>query len=222
MDEFKFLEIPFYDDDMNKLLFKFILNTAVLTIIIRFIYYPITRRKDFLFTFFLISLVTFLICFVLKKNDLGLGLALGLFAVFGIIRYRTDAVPIKEMTYLFVVIGISVINALTTSKTSYLELIFTNFSVVALIYILEKVILLKHESSQIILYEKIELIKPERRAEMIADLENRTGLKINRISIQKINFLRDTAQIVIYYYDKDRVGGYNDSGSVSNSSDDDD
>lgn len=222
MDEFKFLEIPFYDDDMNKLLFKFVLNTLVLTIVIRFIYYPITRRKDYLFTFYLIAFVTFFICFVLKKNDLGLGLALGLFAVFGIIRYRTDAVPIKEMTYLFVVIGVSVINALTTSKTSYSELIFTNLSVVICIYVLEKVYLLKHESSKLVLYEKIELIKPERRAEMIADLESRTGLKINRISILKINFLRDTAQIMIYYFDNDTPGSYNDSGPRATANDDDD
>jgi hypothetical protein len=194
-----------------------------MTIIIRFIYYPLTRRKDFLFTFYLIGLITFIICFVLKKNELGQGMALGLFAIFAILRYRTDAIPIKEMTYLFVIIGISVVNALANSKTSYLELLFTNFSVVILIYILEKVFLLKHESSKMVMYEKIDLIKPEKRAEMIADLENRTGLKINRITILKINFLRDTAQILIHYYETGRgSGNYNDSGQVSNANDDDD
>jgi hypothetical protein len=147
-------------------------------------------------------------------------LALGLFAVFGIIRYRTDAVPIKEMTYLFVVIGISVVNALSTSKTSIVELLFTNLSVVASIYVLEKINFLKHESSKLVMYEKIELIKPERRSEMIADLEARTGLKINRVSIQKINFLRDTAQIVIYYYSNDQTSSY--TGSSSGANDDDD
>lgn len=222
MDDFKFLEIPFYDDDMNKLLFKFFLTGIVLTIIIRLIYYPITRRKDYLFTFYLIGVITFLICFVLKKNQLGQGMALGLFAIFAILRYRTDTIPIKEMTYLFVVIGVSVINALANSKTSYVELFFTNFSIVGVIFILEKVFFLKHEVSKIILYEKIDLIKPEKRPEMIADLENRTGLKINRVSIAKINFLRDTAQIVIYYYEDRATSSYNDSGTMNNSTDDDD
>jgi len=196
-----FLNIPIYDDDFVKLLVKFGLNIGVLIIIVRFLYYPSTRRKDFLFTYFMISLITFFICFVLQKNKIELGLALGLFAVFGIIRYRTDAVPIKEMTYLFVVIGVSLINGLANSKTSFIELLFTNLSIVGVIYLLEKIFLLRHESNKIILYEKIELIKPDRRKELIADLEQRTGLKINRISVGKINFLRDTAQIIIYYYE---------------------
>lgn len=201
---FEFLEVPIIDDDFFKLLFKFSINITALLIIIRFIYYPITKRKDFLFTYFLISIITFFICFALKKNELGLGLALGLFAVFGIIKYRTDAVPIKEMTYLFVVIGISVINALANSKTSYIELFFINAFVVGITFFLERVWLIKHESSKIILYEKIELIKPQLRHELIKDLEERTGIKINRVSIGKINFLRDTAQVVIYYYDSEQ------------------
>jgi hypothetical protein len=201
---FEFLDVPIIDDDFFKLLFKFSINILVLVLIIRFIYYPITKRKDFLFTYFLISVITFFICFALKKNELGLGLALGLFAVFGIIKYRTDAVPIKEMTYLFVVIGISVINALANNKTSYIELFFINAVVVLITYTLEKVWLIQHESSKIILYEKIELIKPELRAELIKDLEERTGIKINRVSIGKINFLRDTAQVIIYYFDSEQ------------------
>lgn len=204
MENMELFGIPFYDDDFTKLFFKFVLNFTVLTIILRYIYYPITKRKDFLFTYYLISLVTFFICFILKKNDLGLGLALGLFAVFGIIRYRTDAVPIKEMTYLFVVIGISVVNALSNAKVSLIELGFTNFSIAFIIFLLERVFLLKHESSKIITYEKIGLIKPENRIELLKDLEERTGLKINRIAIDKINFLRDTATIIIYYYDEDK------------------
>lgn len=201
---FEFLEVPLVDSDFFKLLFKFGINLFTLVVIIRFIYYPITKRKDFLFTYFLISLITFFLCFALKKNDLGLGLALGLFAVFGIIKYRTDAVPIKEMTYLFVVIGVSVINALANSKTSYLELFFINGVVMLVCYSLEKLWLIQHESSKIILYEKIELIKPDKRTELILDLESRTGIKINRVAIGKINFLRDTAQVIIYYYDSEQ------------------
>lgn len=197
-------DVPLIDSDFYKLLFKFSLNMIALIIIIRLIYYPITKRKDFLFTYFLISIITFFLCFALKKNDLGLGLALGLFAVFGIIKYRTDAVPIKEMTYLFVVIGVSVVNALANSKTSITELLFINVAIVAVIYLLENIWLIKHESSKIILYEKIDLIKPDRRTELILDLEARTGIKINRVAIGKINFLRDTAQVIIYYYDSEQ------------------
>ena len=196
--------VPLIDNDFYKLLFKFSLNFFALLIIIRAIYYPITKRKDFLFTYFLISIITFFLCFALKKNDLGLGLALGLFAVFGIIRYRTDAVPIKEMTYLFVVIGVSVINGLANSKTSIVELFFINIAIVFIIYLLENLWLVKHESSKIILYEKIDLIKPDRRTELILDLEARTGIKINRVAIGKVNFLRDTAQVIIFYYDSEQ------------------
>ncbi len=199
-----FLEVPLIDNDFYKLLFKFSLNMFTLVLIIRFIYYPITKRKDFLFTYFLISIITFFLCFALKKNDLGLGLALGLFAVFGIIKYRTDAVPIKEMTYLFVVIGVSVVNALANAKTSYVELLFINMVVVIVTFCLERVWLIRHESSKMVLYEKIELIKPERRAELIADLQERTGIKINRVAIGKINFLRDTAQVIVFYYDSEQ------------------
>ncbi len=219
--DFTLFDMPIMDDDIYKLLFKFGLNILALIFIIRLIYYPITKRKDFLFTYFLISVITFFICFALKKNDLGLGLALGLFAVFGIIKYRTDAVPIKEMTYLFIVIGISVINALANSKTSVTEIIFINFCVVLTVFLLERVWLLKHESSKIILYEKIDLIKPDKRQELMLDLEARTGIKINRIAIGKINFLRDTAQVIIYYYDSEQRQISDYSGKDSYSGDDD-
>lgn len=218
---FQFLDVPIIDNDFFKLMFKFSITIVVLVLIIRFIYYPITKRKDFLFTYFLISIITFFLCFALKKNDLGLGLALGLFAVFGIIKYRTDAVPIKEMTYLFVVIGVSVINALANSKTSYIELFFINAVIVIIAFVLEKVWLIQHESSKIILYEKIELIKPELRAELIKDLEERTGIRINRVSIGKINFLRDTAQVIIYYFDSEQKSISDYSGKDTFDGDDD-
>ncbi|MCX7987651.1 MAG: DUF4956 domain-containing protein [Bacteroidales bacterium] len=192
-----------------ELLLRFSFNLLIVFIIVRLLYYPITKRKDYLFTYILIAVITFLICFMLGNVKLQLGFALGLFAVFGIIRYRTNPMPIKEMTYLFVIIGISVINALANKKTSYAELFFTNFIVVALIFGLEKIWLLRHESCKVITYEKIDLIKPEKRQELIADLEKRTGLKINRVEIGKINFMRDTVQISIYYYsDENTVDNY--------------
>lgn len=214
-----FLGIPFIDNDIYKLLYKFVLNLIVIFVVIRLIYYPITKRKDFLFTYFLISFITFFICIALKNKNLDTGMALGLFAIFGIIRYRTDAIPIKEMTYLFVVIGISVINALSGKDHSHVAILFVNITLILMIYGFEYIWLLKHESSKLVIYEKIELIKKDKEAELIQDLENRTGLKINRVTIGKIDLLKDTAQVFIYYYERDAGSNYN-SKSDSDDSDD--
>lgn len=194
-------EISLIDmEDFLELLFRFGLNLLVVTIIVRLLYYKTSHRKDYFFTYILISTTVFLLCFLLENVKLELGFALGLFAIFGIIRYRTRQIPIKEMTYLFVVIGISVINALANRKVSYAELLFTNAVIVVVIMILERFLRLKHEERKVIEYEKIDLIVPERKEELIADLEKRVGVKINRIEIGKINFLRDSAKILIYYY----------------------
>ena len=186
--------------DFLELILRFAFNLLVIVILIRVVYYPIAKRKDYLFTYILIGTVVFLLCFLLENVKLQLGLALGLFAIFGIIRYRTNPIAIKEMTYLFIVIGVSVMNALANKKISYTELLFTNFAVIAVTYGLEKVFLLKHESRKTIIYEKIDLIKPENYQRLLKDLEARTGLKINRIEVGRIDFIRDTARIRIYYF----------------------
>ena len=151
----------------------------------------------------MISLTVFILCILLDNVKLELGFALGLFAIFGIIRYRTDPIPIKEMTYLFLVIGVSVLNFLANKKISHAELLLGNFLIIAITYGLEKIWLLKHETRKNITYEKIELIVPERREELIADLSKRTGLDIIRIEIRRIDFLKDTANIRIFYYEED-------------------
>ncbi|MBN1416418.1 MAG: DUF4956 domain-containing protein [Bacteroidales bacterium] len=190
-----------HTDDFLVLLLRFSLNLIIVVTIVRGLYYPLARRKDYLFTFLLISTVVFLLCILLESVKLQLGFAFGLFAIFGILRYRTNAIPIKEMTYLFVIIGISVVNALANKKVSWTELLFTNLIILGIIYGLEKVWLLKHESSKLITFEKIDLIKPEKRELLKKDLEERTGLKINKIDVGQIDFLKDTAKIVIYYYE---------------------
>lgn len=210
-----FLGVPLFENDFWKLAFKFGMNLSVILIIVRAIYYPIAKRKDYLFTYIMISLVIFMICFTLKKFEMGMGMALGLFAIFGIIRYRTDPIPIKEMTYLFIVIGVSVINALSNKKMSYAELAFTNAAIIGVTYGLERIWLLKHESRKVIVFEKIDLITPEKHDELLADLENRTGLTITRFEIGKINFLNDTAQVFIYYNEDEQKGNYRDEG-ISN------
>jgi hypothetical protein len=205
-----------------ELLFRFILNMAVIMILVRWLYYTSTKRKDFLFTYILVSTIVFLLCFLLESVKLQIGFALGMFAVFGIIRYRTDSLPIKEMTYLFLIIGVSVINALTNTETSLVDLLFTNFVVVFITFGLEKLWLLKHESSKLIVYEKINLIKEENYDALISDLQERTGIKkINRVEVGKINFLRDVCNLTIYYY-SDKIHGGNISPKNQNNDEDDD
>ena len=200
----EFLGTPFYDaDDFWKMIVKTVFNLLMITIIVRYIYYPVTKNKDYLFTYFLISLTVFLLCILLDSVNLQLGFALGLFAIFGIIRYRTDPIAIKEMTYLFLVIGISVINALSNKKISYSELIFANFLIIFITYGMERLWLLKHQSRKNITYEKIELIVPEKRDELIADLKERLGIDVIRVEIRRIDFLRDTANLRIFYYEQD-------------------
>lgn len=196
----EFLGVPLYDDDLLKLLLRLLINCFFLTLIVRVIYYKNSGSKDFLFTYFMINLLVFFICFTLKKFELGLGMALGLFAIFGILRYRTTTIPIKEMTYLFMVIGVAVINSLANKKMSYAELAFTNFAIVFFAGGLESLSFLKREMSERILYEKIDLVKPSRHEELLADLEERTGLKISRIELGQINFLQDTVLIDVFYY----------------------
>ena len=196
----EFLQIPIFDDDFYKMLFRFILNMSFLSIIIRFLYYKSTKRKDYLFTYFMIGIIVFFLCFTLKKLELDLGMALGLFAIFGIIRYRTQTIEIKEMTYLFVVIGVSVINALANRKMSYAEIIAANTIIVISIAIIERVLFLKNEIKKNIVYDNLEFIKPMNKSKLMGDLESRTGLKINRVSVGKIDYKSSVAMVTVFYY----------------------
>ena len=207
-----FANINWVSSDFYNLIIKFGFNLVFLTIIIRFLYYTKTKRKDYLFTYYLIGTITFFLCFGLKKFGIDTGMGLGLFAIFGIIRYRTDAIEIKEMTYLFLIIGVSVVNALINGSMSVGEVLLINVSVVVITYILEFMWLMKHETRKTITYERIDLILPEKYEEMKADLQARTGLNINRFDIGKIDFLNDTALIRIYYFaDEQAFSDYSES-----------
>ncbi len=195
----EFLNIPLFDDDFFKMVFRFFLNTTFLTIIIQWLYYKSVKKRDYLFTYYMIGVIVFFLCFTLKKYELDIGMALGLFAIFGIIRYRTNTVPIKEMTYLFVIIGVSVINSLANQKMSYAEIVGANIIIVTTIYIIERVWFRENTLSKTIVYEKIENIKPEMHDVLVQDLEERTGLKITEVEIGKIDFLKDTTSITIKY-----------------------
>lgn len=192
--------IDFFDlEDFSKLLFKFGINFIFLIIIVRLIYYRVKDDKDYVFTYIMFNILTFFICFLLRKVPMEMGFALGLFAVFGILRYRTEAIPIRQMTYLFIVIGISMINALSNKSVSIFEVLFTNGLITLITYLIDRLWFQTIEEKKNIVYEKIELIKPENKQELIQDLKERTGLPIHEVKVDKIDFLRDTAAVTIYY-----------------------
>lgn len=191
--------IPIFNDDaLIQLFLRFGFNILICWIIIRYFYYRKNGRRDFLFTFTLFAVTIFLLIFLLDTVKLQIGMALGLFAIFGIIRYRTEQVSIREMTYLFIIIGISVINGLAMA-ISISELIVANILFMGAIALMESKRFVKHTATKAILYEKIDLIKPEKYAELKADLELRTGLEIMRVEVGHIDFLRDVAFVNIYY-----------------------
>ncbi len=179
---------------------RFGFNLIATFFVVVMLYARNSKRKEFYFSYFAISIAVFMLVFLLQDVKLELGFALGLFAIFGIIRYRTDAIPIKEMTYLFVIIAVSVINALSKDFLGYIELTLVNILLVGALWILEHILMLRQEDSLQVIYENIENIHEEKEAELIADLEKRTGIKIRRYRIDKVDFLRDVARITIYFY----------------------
>jgi len=202
MPEFLNIELMNWEDFWD-LVIRSLFNLGIVLLLVRVLYYRITPRKEYLFTYILISMVVFFMVMLLENVGVELGFALGLFAIFGMLRYRTRQIPIREMTYLFLVIGVSVINSLANKRVSYAELLLTNAAIVVITYLLEKVFLLRTETKKMVNYENIELIKPARRAELIADLEERTGLTIHRVEIDRIDYLRDSARIYIFYFEQD-------------------
>jgi hypothetical protein len=180
------------------LLLRFGFNLLICWLIIQFFYYKKSRRKDYYFTFMLFSVTIFLLLFLLQSIPMQIGFALGLFAIFGMIRYRTETVQIREMTYLFVIIGISVVNGLSM-EVPYASVVAANLLFVLITWLLESNQFLKHTSNKIILYEKIALIKPDKYNELLADLKDRTGLDITKIEVGHIDFLRDVAFLKVYY-----------------------
>ena len=196
----EFLEIPLFDDDFYKMLVRFALNFLFISVIIRQLYYRYTQKTEYVFTYYMVSIVVFFLCFTLKKLELDLGMALGLFAIFGIIRYRTLTVEIKEMTYLFVIIGISVINALANKKMSYAELLTVNFAVVGTIYFIERYVLSKaHLEERLVVYGVLENIKPENYELLLTDLKESTGLEVTKVAVKKVDYANQVANLIIYY-----------------------
>ena len=200
---------------LGELAIRFFLNLLVCWILVHFFYYPKSHRKDYVFTFLTFSSAMLLLLYAMGRVDVGVGLTLGLFAIFGVIRYRTETVPIREMTYLFIIIALSAVNGLTPlfkvenvgEASAHYALgwgdlaiaVSANFLSIILIWILEGSSKLKRVSSKIILYDRIDLIVPSRRDELIADIEKRCGVRPTDIEIGNIDFLKDSAYIKIFY-----------------------
>lgn len=185
-------------DSFGELILRFLFNTLISFVIVGYFYYQKSKRQDYLYTFMLISTTVFLIIYLLGHEKLQMELALGLFAIFGIVRYRTETVPIREMTYLFMIIGVAVINALATT-VSHIELLATNLVIIGMTWIMESKLVMATPNCKFIVYEKINLITPEHHDEMMADLKARTGLDIVKFEIGYINFLKDTCFVKVYY-----------------------
>ena len=195
----EFFGIPLFDDDFYKMIFRFLINIFFLTALIKYSYYKFSEKADYLFTFYLVGTIVFFLCFTLKKYEIDLGLALGLFAIFGILRYRTDPLKVREMTYLFVVIGLSLVNALSNKKMSYIEIFVANSIVVAMAYFLDRYWDQQKTNTKDILYESLEHIRPEHHELLKTELEHKLGFEILSISLGQIDFKAETVKIKIRY-----------------------
>ncbi len=199
-----------FADSLLLFIIKFGIHLLFSFAIVHFFYYRKSRRGDYYFTFLLFSVVIFLLLFLLQDSKMEAAVAIGLFAIFGMIRYRTESIPIRDMTYLFEIIGLSVINGFSKTITygDFGILLMFNVIILAVNLLLESLAFLHKKSTKIILYEKIELIKPDRYNDLLEDLRQRTGLNITKAEVGHINFLKDTAYIKITYISKDK--GIND------------
>ena len=194
-----FLGVPLFDvQSLMHLGIHFAFTMLVSWIIVHLFYYRKSRRRDYYFTFLMFSAAMFILLFVMENIEMQIGFALGLFAIFGMIRYRTETMPVREMTYLFVIIAISIVNGLALN-ISYAELLFANLLIILLTWILESDKIIAHTSTKLVTYDRIDLIVPEKRDELKADLEKRIGVKVKTIEIGAVDFLRHSAFIKITY-----------------------
>lgn len=183
---------------VTEMLLRFGFMLVIVWFIVHFLYYRKTHRRDYFFTLILLSVSIFFLIYLLGSVKVKIGFALGLFAIFGILRYRTETIPVREMTYMFSVICLSVINALADTM-SFAELAVPNLAIAGLIWLFEAFVLKGNIASKLILYDRIELIKPERREELLEDLHKRTGLNITKVNVGSVDFLKDTAILKIEY-----------------------
>ena len=192
--------------DLTTFLLGFLVNFVVGLIIVRFIYYPRTKDKRFVFTYLTFSTVIYFVVSLMANITIGIGVGFGLFAIFRIVRYRTEPMPVREMTYLFVLMSLPVMNSSGMLQTAWPQLLIANAAIILVLWLLEKEWGFQYQLPRHVIYEKIELIQASRQTEMIADLEARTGRKVGRVEVGKIDFLKDTADLLVYFNREDKNG----------------
>ncbi|MBX3016071.1 MAG: DUF4956 domain-containing protein [Caldilineaceae bacterium] len=177
----------------------FLLNLAIALIVVRAIYYPVRQEKNYVFTFLAFNSVIYFVMSFLTNAELTIGVGFGLFAIFSVLRYRTTTMSTREMTYLFIMIALPVMNSVLMRENNWWSLAGANAAMILLLYVLEQEWGFHYESAQLVKYERIELIKPENHALLLADLRERTGLPVKRFEIGVIDFLKDSAELIVYY-----------------------
>ena len=195
----EFLEVPFFDDDLYKMMVRFTFNLAFAVLLVSAVYTRRHHTKNYGFTLIVMNVVVFFICFALKKLELELGMALGLFAIFSILRYRTDTMKVHDMTYLFVIVGIAVINALSNRKTSYTELLFANMAIVLACYLLERLVHVGRVKSCVILSDRADLVSADKSAELLEHVRASTGLRVKNVQLDKIDLRNGKVQLIVFY-----------------------
>lgn len=163
------------------------------------LYFRLYRNREFIFTYFVFNVITFTLCASLRKVPIELGFALGLFAVFGILRYRTEEIKLRDLNYQFVVIGIGIVNAVANKKVSFAEVVFVNVVIVGMCYLLELWPALRHDRVLPVLYDNLSLLHPGKEPELFADLGKRFGVRVQQVQIHRIDTLRDAAEITVFY-----------------------
>ena len=185
--------------DLGRLLVRLLLDLAFATVVIRLIYYRLYRNREYVFTYFLFNLITFCLCLVLRKVSTHIGLALALFGVFGILRYRTEQIRIRDLTYLFIVIGIGVLNAFADQGVSIAELLAVDVVIVVTTAILELGSSRSMERSTLMCYDQLDLLRPGSEEKLMADISAKTGLTVVRVEINRVDLLRDAADITVFH-----------------------
>ena len=187
--------------DLGRLLARLALDLAFATVVIRLIYYRLYRNREYVFTYYLFNVITFCLCFVLRKVSTHIGLALALFGVFGILRYRTEQIRIRDLTYLFIVIGIGVLNAFADQGVSVAELLAVDVGIVTITAVLELGASRRLERSTPMCYDQLGLLQPGNEEKLIADIGAKTGLRVTRVEINRVDLLRDAADITVFHRD---------------------
>jgi len=192
----------FFDpEDFSKLLARLGLDLVFTTLIVAFVYYRLYRNREFLFTYYVFNVITYAVCVLLRKVPMDMGFALGLFAVFGILRYRTEEIRMRDLTYLFIVLGVAILNGVSNKKVSFVELLAVNVAIVAVTSVLELSARARGHGSTPVLYDKLELLAPGKEEALHKDLTARIGLPVFRVQLHRVDLLRDAAEVTAYYRD---------------------